>query len=393
MPTRFLVFLVVFTAILALAAFYIGRRLSGRFNRYSPPWWGIWGGLLAFLALQWVAPVLYRAQPAGAVGWGVSLLQWLAYLGLGGFAMLFFLLLAADLGLTSYHLTRRVRKAEPLSPERRVFLSNAIAWSAVGSTGALASVGAYQARRTPTLNPITVPVPGLKESLNGFRIIQISDLHVGQTIRRDFVESVVEVANAAEPDLIALTGDFVDGTVRQLQNDTEPLSRLKAKHGVFYVTGNHEYYWGADSWMNCFETMGIHVLRNSHRLVEHGEGRVLVAGLLDRSDRADARAAMHGAPEVDFKLVLAHQPSCVFDIENTGADLQLSGHTHSGQFFPIAFFARFAHPYVKGLNTHARGVNPRMQVYVNQGTGYWGPPNRFGVPSEITLLTLGRADA
>ena len=244
---------------------------------------------------------------------------------------------------------------------------------------------------------VTVPIPlaDLPAALHGFTIVQISDIHVGPTIRERYVESIVEAVNHLKPDLVAITGDLVDGSVPELGGQVAPLRRLKSRHGSFFVTGNHEYYSGVDPWLAELPRLGIRVLHNEHVVIEHGGARLVLAGVpdysgghFDREHRSDPQAALAGAPaDAAVKVLLAHQPRSAPAAALAGFDLQLSGHTHGGQFLPWNFFVQFQQPFTAGL--HRVG---RLWVYVSRGTGYWGPPKRFGAPSEITRVRLVTAE-
>jgi uncharacterized protein len=274
------------------------------------------------------------------------------------------------------------------------------AWlGAGGSTlavvgGALLALGAglWIARRPATVRVVQVPITGLPTDLEGFRIVQLSDLHVGPTLRRGFVERVVKTANGLAPDLIALTGDVADGFPPALRDEVAPLAALRAPHGKFFVTGNHEYYWDAVAWVRELEGLGFKALVNGHRLIRRGTGRIVVAGVTDLSGgwlpghASDPAAAVAGAPESDVKVLLAHQPKSAFAARAAGYDLQISGHTHGGQYFPFNLLVRLFQPFVAGLHRLEA-----MWLYVSRGTGYWGPPLRLGAPAEITLIQLTRA--
>ncbi len=264
---------------------------------------------------------------------------------------------------------------------------------ALGAAGAIAAAGLRQALRGPALREVHVPIAGLPEALEGLRIAQISDLHVGPTIGRAYVERVARRVRELSPDLIAVTGDLVDGKVADLAADLEPLRGLSAPLGVYYVTGNHEYYWGALPWLAKVRELGLRPLVDEGVAVEAGGAKVFVAGVPDvqaswfvPAHRSDPAAAAAGAGGCALKLLLAHRPESCEEAEKAGFDLQLSGHTHGGQFFPFRLLLPLASRYVRGLHRHGR-----MWVYVSCGTGYWGPPNRFTVPAELTLLTLKRA--
>jgi uncharacterized protein len=251
-------------------------------------------------------------------------------------------------------------------------------------------VGFVIARRPRIVN-VDIPVSGLPEALHGFSITQISDLHVGPTIRREFVERLVRRVNGLRADLIAVTGDLVDGSVQQLAPHTAPLSNLSARHGAYFVTGNHEYYSGEAAWTSEIRRLGLTVLKNQHVVLNHDGASLVLAGVndigahhFDTTQRSDPSAALEGAPlDAGAKVLLAHQPGSAKAAANAGYDLQISGHTHGGQFWPWNLFVRFFQPFTGGLH---RVKN--LWVYVSRGTGYWGPPNRFGVPAEITRIRL-----
>jgi uncharacterized protein len=200
--------------------------------------------------------------------------------------------------------------------------------------------------------------------------------------------------NALGADMVAITGDLVDGAMRDLAHHTASLSLLKSRHGAFFVTGNHEYIWGAGPWVRELRSRGLKVLMNEHVVLRHEGATVVVAGVIDysasyfSSQRSDPEAAMHGAPgDAHVRVLLAHQPRSVFAAAEAGFDLQLSGHTHGGQVFPWKYLVRLQQPFIAGL--HRVG---NLWLYVSRGTGYWGPPTRLGAPSEITHPRLVSAE-
>ena len=273
---------------------------------------------------------------------------------------------------------------------RRKFLLGSVRWAVLAAAGVGTIFGVRAARRSPDVKEVDVPIEGLPDDLVGYRIAQISDLHVGPTIGADFAQTVVDTVNALQPDMVALTGDLVDGSVEHLSTGIAPLGSLEAKDGVYFVTGNHEYYSGVKSWCRKMAELGANVLLNSHHVVARGSSKLLVAGVTDYSaarmlpaHKSDVVAALKDAPECDVKVLLAHQPKSAKAAEPHGFDLQLSGHTHGGQLFPWTLVVPLVHRFSRGLYAFGSGW-----VYVNPGTGYWGPPMRVGVPSEITLLTL-----
>jgi predicted MPP superfamily phosphohydrolase len=225
----------------------------------------------------------------------------------------------------------------------------------------------------------------------GLAIVQLTDLHVGPTIGRAFIEDVVRRTNELSPDIVAITGDLVDGSVDQLRDAVAPLGALRARHGVFFVTGNHEYFSGAGAWLRELTRIGIRVLQNERITIGEGADAFDLAGVDDRSAArygglapADALARALGGRDPKRELVLlAHQPRSLFDAASFDVGLQLSGHTHAGQIWPFTYLVRLQQPFVAGL--HRRG---RAQIYVSSGTGYWGPPMRLGTTAEITHVTL-----
>lgn len=254
----------------------------------------------------------------------------------------------------------------------------------------LTLVGFVNARRVARVVRVDIPLVDLPESLAGFTIAQISDIHVGATIKGDYVAAIVDRVNRLDADLIAITGDVVDGSVQQLSSHTAPLAKLVARHGAYVVTGNHEYYSGALEWMREFKRLGLRGLMNEHVVIDHDGAQLVLAGVTDYSaqafdpaQRSDPRAALLGSPDGLPRILLAHQPRSAHAADSAGFDLQLSGHTHGGQFWPWNLLVSLQQPFTAGL--HRLG---RLWVYTSRGTGYWGPPKRFGAPSEITLVRL-----
>jgi predicted MPP superfamily phosphohydrolase len=256
---------------------------------------------------------------------------------------------------------------------------------------AVTLVGLVNARRVAQVVDVEVPIAGLPAAFHGYSIVQISDIHVGPTIKRGYLNAIVTKVNALRPDAIAITGDLVDGSVQRLGLHTAPLERLSARDGAFFVTGNHEYYSGANEWIAEMRRLGLTVLVNQHVVRERDGHALMIAGVsdfmahhFDESHRSDPHAAAAGAPaNVKVRVLLAHQPRSAEAAADAGFDLQLSGHTHGGQFFPWNLFVPLQQPYTSGLNRLRS-----LWVYTSRGTGYWGPPKRFGAPSEITRVRL-----
>jgi len=322
----------------------------------------------------------------GGAGRGAAALAWIGLVCMGLFSSLFVLTAVRDAGLLLAGAAAAlwpgaVSPASLVTPSAR----------AVAIAAALVTLwGFANARRVARVVRVDVPIAGLPASLDGFTIAQVSDIHVGPTIKRPYVEAIVDSVNRLDVDLVAVTGDLVDGSVRDLAEHVAPLARLRSKEGVFFVTGNHEYYSGAASWVRELRRLGLTVLMNEHVLVRRGDARLVVAGVtdfsaahFDRAEASDPAAALAGSPAGALRLLLAHQPRSAAAAEAAGFHLQLSGHTHGGQFLPWNFLVRLQQPFTAGLHRWRA-----MWVYTSRGTGYWGPPKRFGAPSEITLLRL-----
>jgi uncharacterized protein len=314
-------------------------------------------------------------------------LAWTGLLAMGFFSSLFVLTFLRDVSLLFGAAINGVWLHADTLHQFRIYSAAGVPLLAVLST----LVGYVNARRRARVKSVDVPIADLPASLHGFSIVQISDIHIGPTIKRRHLDAIVDAVNDLDADMIAVTGDLVDGSVRHLSEHTQPMARLTARHGAYFVTGNHEYYSGAAGWIAELRRLGLRVLLNEHVVLQHDGGNVVVAGVTDYSahhfdpaQRSDPAAAIAGAPpNAHVKLLLAHQPRSAFAAAPAGFDLQLSGHTHGGQFVPWNFFVRLQQPFTAGL--HRLGS---LWVYTSRGTGYWGPPKRLGAPSEITHLRL-----
>lgn len=316
-----------------------------------------------------------------------DLLAWVGLAAIGSFSSLLVLTLMRDVGL----LLGSAVSGWLLDADALQRLRSYSALAVPMLAGLFTLVGFINARRRAKVRSIDVPIADLPAALHGFTIAQISDIHVGATIKRGYLEAIVDAVNDLDADLIAVTGDLVDGSVHQLSQHTQPMSRLSARHGAYFVTGNHEYYAGVKTWVVELRRLGLCVLMNEHVVLRHEGVDVILAGVTDYSahhyepaHRSDPLGAIAGAPtDAAVRVLLAHQPRSAIAAEAAGYHLQLSGHTHGGQFFPWNFFVRLQQPFTAGL--HRLGS---LWVYTSRGTGYWGPPKRLFAPSEITRLTL-----
>lgn len=391
MPLRPLVLL---TTLLHL---YIGLRLLPALASLTPAW----PLLLALLGVSAGAMPLPFLRLHSAARPLAGFWQWLGLIGMGWFSSLMVLTLLRDAGLLTLWLARTAGWMAGETPWA--------AWSAAAVpllATAVTLIGLVNARRTARVRRVEVAIDRLPAGLEGFTIAQLSDLHVGPTIRRAYIERIVGAVNGLKADLIAITGDLVDGTVAELREHIAPLAGLRARHGTFVVTGNHEYYAGAQPWIDELRRLGLSVLLNEHVVLQTRDVKgaqtdeevldsaLLLAGVTDftavhfdaRHASDPQRAVQDAPPLVHTRVLLAHQPRSAPAAAEAGFQLQLSGHTHGGQFFPWNLFVPLQQPFTAGLH-RLHG----MWVYVSRGTGYWGPPKRLGAPSEITLVRLVRA--
>ena len=366
--------------ILLLLHAYIGWRLIPALALSPALQWALGGLLLASWLLMPMVLVArrIRRQPLA------DRLAWAGVLLMGLFSSLFVLTLLRDLlGGLAWLLAFAWPMPAWLAP------ASALAVPALAVM--LTLWGYVNARRTARVVQVDVPIAGLPQALHGFSIAQISDVHVGPTIKRGYLEAIVERINGLQADMVAVTGDLVDGSVEDLGDHVAPLARLSSRHGTYFVTGNHEYYSGAHAWVDELRRLGLRVLMNEHVLLRHGEAALVLAGVadysahhFDASHRSDPHAAIAGvADAAAVRVLLAHQPRSAAAAAAAGFHLQLSGHTHGGQFLPWNFFVRLQQPFTAGLNRWQQ-----LWVYTSRGTGYWGPPKRLGAPSEITHLRL-----
>lgn len=312
-----------------------------------------------------------------------------AYTWLGFLFIVVVLLLSVDAGRL---LLRGVQAVYPamgtIDPQKQQLLARAL--GAVVAVGG-AAIG-FQALREGLgrvrVRKVQVALDRLPTELSGTTIVQLSDVHVGPTIGREFVQQIVSQANELRPHLVAITGDLVDGSVESLKDHVAPLRNLRSRYGTYFVTGNHEYYSGARAWCEELARLGIRVLENERVEIGDPAASFDLAGVPDyagsrRGQGPDLETALKGRDPHRELVLLAHQPKAVHDASRLGVGLVLSGHTHGGQIWPWNYLVRMVQPLVAGL-----GRFERTWLYVNSGTGYWGPPMRLGAPSEITLLTL-----
>ncbi|MFI8424312.1 metallophosphoesterase [Streptomyces sp. NPDC085479] len=273
---------------------------------------------------------------------------------------------------------------------RRLFVARVVGGAAAAVAAGTVANGAYGVLSGPRVKRVTVPLAKLPRAAHGYRIAVVSDIHLGPILGRAHSQRIVDAINATQPDLIAVVGDLVDGTVENLGSAAEPLARLRARHGSFFVTGNHEYFSGADAWVDHVRDLGMRPLRNERLEIPAGFD---LAGVDDVAGESEGQGPDFGRALGDrdrsrAAVLLAHQPIVIDDAVAHGVDLQLSGHTHGGQLWPGNFLAELANPTVAGLERYGD-----TQLYVSRGAGAWGPPVRVGAPSDITIVQLASKQA
>ncbi len=388
-PASIAISLTFVLTVVGLGHYYLWRRLvrdtelPARYRR------AVVAGLVASAAALPLVFLLPRLPRAYVSPWAFA-----GYVWMGMLSIVTALFLCADAvrgvrWLAQWTARRlRARPDEPSDPERRRTMGRLLAAAVALLATSFGAAGVHQVLQRFKVKRVRVELSKLPRELAGFRIVQLTDVHVGPTIGRDFVEAMVAKTNALEPDVIAITGDLVDGSVEELRSHVAPLADLRAKHGVYFVTGNHEYYSGVDEWLAELSRLGIRVLDNARVSIGSGEASFDLAGVSDYSSRRDGASpdlprALEGCPEAREVVLLAHQPRAVREASELDVGLVLSGHTHGGQYWPFNWFVYLAQPVVKGLARFGR-----TQIYVSTGTGYWGPPMRLGTESEITLIEL-----
>lgn len=391
----FAIFLAVFSGALALLHGYVWLRLV-RDPALPIGWRRALTAALVVLALA-IPAAMFARRLEGALA---RLLPSAAFAWLGIVFLAFSIVLALDLvrmlvaGAGAAASWLGSAPAAPPDPERRLFVARAMAGTAAIATAGLGAHAVRRATGPAEVPEVPIRLERLPRALDGFTLAQITDLHVGPTIREREVRRVVEQTNAIRADAVVITGDLVDGSVAALGRIVGELARLRARHGVFFVTGNHDFYSGAAAWVAELRRLGITVLRNERAALGDAGASLDLAGVDDWSARrtgpdgtTDLDRALAGRDPERPLVLLAHQPRGLGEAVAKGVELQVSGHTHGGQIFPFDLLVRAAYPYVQGLYAHEEGA-ARGQIYVSRGTGYWGPPLRLGNPPEIAKLVL-----
>jgi uncharacterized protein len=375
---RYMAFVVAAMSILLFLHVYYWARLVR-----DPAWppLAIRIGTVLFAGLYVSMPIMFFSDRAGRI----RALAWVGFVWMG---MVVFLLLA----LVPLDLVRGVAifAGWVPEPERRQWLARLVSVAAVGAAAVLAALAIRSARHPVALREVSIVLDRLPDALHGTTIVQLTDLHVGTMLGRTFVAEIVRRTNSLGADLIAITGDLVDGAVDDVRESVTPLRELKARHGVYFVTGNHEYYSGATAWIAELSRIGVRVLRNERVAIGEAGCSFDLAGIDDYHARStlpdhgpDLPRALAGRDSRRALVLLAHQPRAIHEAARLGVGLQLSGHTHGGQIWPFSYLVRLQQPHVAGLTRVGKTF-----LYVSRGAGYWGPPMRLGIPAEITRIIL-----
>ncbi len=380
-----LLFGAIALSILAGTHLYLARRLVLEPELPEPARSIALAGLAMLGAFIFVLPFAERALPrrvVRAIVWPPSL--WMGFM--------FLLLVALVVSDVALWIAGTPALAGVGDPSPLVTSARWRAASVVTLVGIVGAVAVVQALRGPMVRAVEISLRRWPPALDGFRIVQISDIHIGPILDRRFARDVVERCNALDPDLIAVTGDLVDGSARHLREEVTPFAELRARHGVYFVTGNHDHYSGAPEWVSVVAALGIRVLCNERVSIERNGVGFDLAGVHDHRGsfqqgwREDLDAALAGRDPARAVVLLAHDPTTFRRARELDVDLQLSGHTHGGQIWPFRYLVRLIVPWVSGLHRYGDA-----HLYVSCGTGFWGPPMRLGAPAEITELRLRSA--
>jgi uncharacterized protein len=345
-------------------------------------------GVYCYFAVMIGWMFLYHAKPSLIHKLWFRLFAWAGSFAMGLWATFILFSMLFDTCFLIYFILSHVIPIFPIYPLTPLALKTDQVL--FGLSILITLLGFIETLRGPKIKHVNLSIPHLPAALNEFKIAQLSDLHIGPTIRKSYIEKVVKRTNAAHPHLVVVTGDIADAKAKAIVNELAPLANLSSPLGTYYVTGNHEYYWDAAGLIAAVTQLGFVPLLNENRVLDFNSAKILIAGVTDniggnfiKEHTPDIKKAATTDQQTDLKILLSHRPDPYIEAERLGFNLQFAGHTHAGQFFPFNVLLPLAYKYYRRLNNYGN-----LWLHVNPGTGYWGPANRFGVPSEITLLTL-----
>jgi predicted MPP superfamily phosphohydrolase len=383
---QFAAFFAVAVAVLIAVHGYLWFRLV-RDTALVPPWRQV--ATVALIALALSMPLvmgLDRVLPP-ALGRGLSVVP---FVWMGAMVLFVFWFAATDLVRLAGFAAAKATGSTWLAAQR-LPVARAIAVGGVLVVAVLTGISVVVAARAPTVTRLELRIPALPKALDGFRIAQISDVHLGESRGGAWLADVAAQVNALAPDLVAITGDLVDASPEVLRDEVAAVRELRAPHGVFFVIGNHEHYAGLAAWMPVLRGLGLRVLRNERVVIGAGDASFDLVGVDDDSAhggggtvRPDLPKATAGRDPARAAVLLVHQPKVAIEAAAHGIDLVLAGHTHGGQIWPFSALVRLQQPFLRGLYQ----VSERTRLYVTDGTGLWGPPMRLGTRNEIVLVTL-----
>jgi predicted MPP superfamily phosphohydrolase len=366
-----IVFFLALLGVFALLNMYISKRLISKLDFGNKTKLSL--KIFLLINLVGIAGYLLTRYYIDVPNW----LYFLFSIPIGILFLLFSTAVIYDISRITLHYT-------PISTKRRLFFKKSLDISALAIASGLSLKAMYEARHVE-LEKVNIKIKGLQKN---YKIVQLSDIHIGGLIDAKFIREIVERVNALKPDLVVITGDLVDMDIDKIKKPLEELKGLHSLYGTFFIVGNHEYFHGIQGIIDKVKSLGIHVLENENVYIGEVNQGFNLAGVYD----IFGYRVEHYFPKIDLALknkqdaptiLLAHQPKFIEEVKD-GVDLILSGHTHGGQLFPFQYLVQLQQPYISGLHQHTK----ELQIYVNKGTGFWGPPMRLGASSEITEITI-----
>mgnify|MGYP000238062455 CR=1 FL=1 len=367
----FIIFATLFISVFTLLSFYISKRFINRldFKKKTK------NKLNIFLIFNFIGVLLYLSSR-----YMISVPNYLNFLFSISIGIIFLLFLTT----LFYDIFHFLINRTTLNENRRNFFKKTLDIGGMTLASAITASATYGAKDI-TIEKVAIKIKDLKKE---YKIVQLSDIHIGGLIGEDFITSVVKTVNDLNPDIVVITGDLIDTKLSYIKDSIYELTNLKSTYGTYFIVGNHEYFHGLKQIIEHINSLGIKVLENENVYIGEKDKGFYLAGVYDvigyriEQYQPDLKKALEGINDAPTVL-LAHQPKFINEVPNS-VDLMLSGHTHGGQIVPFNFLVKLAQPYIKGLHKH----NENTQVYVNRGTGFWGPPMRLGASAEITEITL-----